>query len=151
MGAGAVRETTHDAEHGGGDETQFIAALRAGEESAFVELIDRYHAGLVRLAQVFVRDAALAEEVVQEAWLGVLRRLDRFEARSSFKRWISSILINQRRLLVGERLYPHAQPSFVTSSRTRPCTTCPAAGKPSGKVWITTRTRSSCWLLMCAS
>src|SRR6267378_7831955 len=47
MGAGAVRETTHDAEHGGGDETQFIAALRAGEESAFVELIDRYHAGLV--------------------------------------------------------------------------------------------------------
>src|ERR1700746_2476518 len=95
MGAGAVRETTHATGHGPGDETQFIAALRAGEESAFVELIDRYHAGLVRLAHVFVRDAAVAEEVVQEAWLAVLRGLDRFEARSSLKRWISSILINE--------------------------------------------------------
>src|SRR6266568_1345585 len=95
MGAGAVRETTHDAEHDGADETQFIAALRAGEESAFVELIDRYHAGMVRLAHVFVRDAAIAEEVVQEAWLGVLRGLDRFEAHSSLRRWISSILINR--------------------------------------------------------
>jgi RNA polymerase sigma-70 factor (ECF subfamily) len=93
MGAGAVRETAHETGHGGGDETQFIAALRAGEEPAFVELIDRYHAGMVRLACVFVRDAAIAEEVVQEAWLGILRGLDRFEARSSLKRWISSILI----------------------------------------------------------
>jgi RNA polymerase sigma-70 factor, ECF subfamily len=94
MGAGVVRETTHGAEHGGGDETQFIAALRAGEEPAFVQLIDRYHAGLVRLAHVFVRDAAVAEEVAQETWLGVLCGLNRFEARSSLKRWISSILIN---------------------------------------------------------
>jgi RNA polymerase sigma-70 factor, ECF subfamily len=93
--AGAVRGTTRGAEYGGGDETQFIAALRAGEETAFVELIDRYHAGMVRLAHVFVRDAAIAEEVVQEAWLGVLRGLDRFEAHSSLRRWISSILINR--------------------------------------------------------
>jgi RNA polymerase sigma-70 factor, ECF subfamily len=95
MGAGAVRGTTHDTGHGGRDETQFVAALRAGEEPAFVELIDRYHAGMVRLARVFVRDAAIAEEVVQEAWLGILRGLDRFEARSSLKRWISTILINR--------------------------------------------------------
>ncbi len=95
MGTGAVRETTHDTGHGGGDETQFIAALRAGQEPAFVELIDRYHAGMVRLAQMFVRDAAVAEEVVQEAWLGVLHGLARFEARSSLKRWISTILINR--------------------------------------------------------
>ena len=81
MGAGAVRETTHDTGHGGGDETQFIAALRAGEEPAFVELIDRHHAGMVRPARVFVRDAAIAEEVAQEAWLGILRGLDRFLAR----------------------------------------------------------------------
>src|SRR5713101_1995295 len=95
MGAGAVRETTHDTGHGGGDETQFIAALRAGEESAFVLLIDRYHAGMVRIAQMFVRDAAVAEEVVQEAWLGVLHGLARFEARSSLKQWISTILVNR--------------------------------------------------------
>ena len=94
MGGDPIREATHEAMSPHGDDTQLIAALRAGEESAFVLLIDRYHAGMVRIAQGFVRDAAVAEEVVQEAWLGVLRGLDRFEARSSLKRWISSILIN---------------------------------------------------------
>ena len=77
------------------DESYFIAALRAGDESAFVTLVDRYNDGLFRLAQMFVRDAAVAEEVVQDAWLGVLRGLNRFEARSSLKQWISTILINR--------------------------------------------------------
>src|SRR5256886_13276071 len=76
------------------DETEFIQALRAGDELAFVALIDRYQPGMLRLARVFVRDVSVAEEVVQEAWLAVLRGLERFEARSSLKRWISSILVN---------------------------------------------------------
>jgi len=76
------------------DETHFIEALRAGDESAFVVLIDRYHAGMLRLARVFVRDVSVAEEVVQDAWLAVVRGLDRFEARSSLKRWIASIVVN---------------------------------------------------------
>jgi len=76
------------------DETEFIQALRAGNELAFVALIDRYQPGMLRLARVFVRDVSVAEDVVQEAWLAVLRGLDRFEARSSLKRWISSILVN---------------------------------------------------------
>jgi RNA polymerase sigma-70 factor, ECF subfamily len=93
MGVKVRREAVRDG--GLDDETHLIAALRAGEESAFVLLIDRYHAGMVRIAQMFVRDAAVAEEVVQEAWLGVLRGLARFEARSSLKQWISTILINR--------------------------------------------------------
>ena len=48
-----------------------------------------------RLPRLFVKDAAIAEEVVQETWLRVPRRLDRFESRSSLKRWISAIVINQ--------------------------------------------------------
>src|SRR6266851_8238085 len=76
------------------DETHFIDALRAGDELAFVALIDRYQPGMLRLARVFVRDVSVAEEVVQEAWLAVLRGLDRLEARSSLKWWISSILVN---------------------------------------------------------
>src|SRR5437879_1552904 len=87
-----------DATHGGPthttDETEFIQALRAGNELAFVALIDRYQPGMFRLARVFVRDVSIAEEVVQEAWLAVLRGLHRFEARSSLKWWISSILVN---------------------------------------------------------
>ena len=95
MGVNAKREAVRDGGSLRDDETHLIAALRAGEESAFVLLIDHYHAGMVRIAQTFVRDAAVAEEVVQEAWVGVLHGLARFEARSSLKHWISSILVNR--------------------------------------------------------
>ena len=91
-------DTVAEAAHGGptytADEAHFVAALRAGDELAFVALIDRYQPGMLRLAGVFVRDVSVAEEVVQEAWLAVLRGLHRFEARSSLKWWISSILVN---------------------------------------------------------
>ncbi len=65
--------------------------LRTGDESAFVVLIDRYNAGTLRLARAFVLDVSVADEVVQDAWLAVVRGLDRFDARSPLKRWISSI------------------------------------------------------------
>jgi RNA polymerase sigma-70 factor, ECF subfamily len=72
-----------------------VAALRRGDERAFGELIDRYHPALVRLAITFVRDRAVAEEVVQETWLGVFQGIDRFEGRSSLKTWIYRILTNK--------------------------------------------------------
>jgi RNA polymerase sigma-70 factor, ECF subfamily len=59
--------------------------LREGDEDAFMELVERHHAALVRLAQSFVSSRAVAEEVAQETWLGVLNGLDRFEGRSSLK------------------------------------------------------------------
>ncbi len=74
---------------------RLVAALRRGEEAAFAELVDRYNAALLRLAATFVRDRAVAEEVVQETWLGVLQGIDRFEARSSLKTWIYRILTNR--------------------------------------------------------
>ena len=95
MGVKAGREAVREGGSGLDDEAHLIAALRAGEEPAFVLLVERYQAGMVRIAQMFVRDAAVAEEVVQEAWLAVLRGLTRFEARSSLKQWISTILINR--------------------------------------------------------
>lgn len=78
-------------------ERAWIERLRAGDESAFVELVDRYDGQLRRLARSFVRTNALADDVVQETWLAVLRGLDRFEERSSLKTWIFRILINRAR------------------------------------------------------
>ncbi len=60
-------------------------------------LVDRHGAALLRLARTFVRDRAVAEEVVQETWLAVLNGIDRFEGRSSLKTWIFQILSNRAR------------------------------------------------------
>ncbi len=79
------------------DERALVAALRRGEEAAFVELVRRHGASLLRLARTFVRDQAVAEEVVQETWLAVLNGIDRFEGRSSLKTWIFQILSNRAR------------------------------------------------------
>jgi RNA polymerase sigma-70 factor (ECF subfamily) len=78
----------------GGDDVRLVRALRNGDESAFAELIDMYHGSLLRLARSYVSDRAVAEEVVQETWLGVIRGIDRFEGRSSLKTWIYRILTN---------------------------------------------------------
>jgi len=76
-------------------ERALVAALRRGDEAAFVQLVERYGASLLRLARTFVRDRAVAEEVVQETWLAVLSGIDRFEGRSSLKTWIFQILSNR--------------------------------------------------------
>jgi RNA polymerase sigma-70 factor (ECF subfamily) len=84
------------------DEQQLIAALRAGDERAFTALVDSYGPAMLRLALAHTPSRAVAEEVVQEAWVGVLRGLDRFEARSSLKTWVMSIVLNTARTR-GER------------------------------------------------
>jgi RNA polymerase sigma-70 factor (ECF subfamily) len=76
------------------DESALVAALRAGDEDAFMELVREYSPGMRRLALTFVRTPAVADEVVQDAWVGVLRGIDRFEGRSSLKTWIYRIVAN---------------------------------------------------------
>lgn len=75
-------------------ERALVLALRSGDEAAFVDLVDRYTPSLLRVASSYVRSRAVAEEVVQEAWLGVLRGIGRFEGRSSLKTWIFRIAVN---------------------------------------------------------
>lgn len=77
------------------DDAQLVAALRRGDEAAFVALVERYHMSLIRVAQQYVSSRALAEEVAQETWLGVLQGLQRFEGRSSLRTWIFHILTNR--------------------------------------------------------
>jgi RNA polymerase sigma-70 factor (ECF subfamily) len=77
------------------DDKALIQELRAGSESAFVGLVTRYNCEMIRVALCFVRDEATAQEVVQDAWLGVLKGLATFEGRSTLKSWIFSIVVNQ--------------------------------------------------------
>ena len=78
-------------------EAALIEALRQRDEAAFVALVGRYHGPMIRLAMVYSRNRAVAEEIVQDAWLGVLQGIAGFEGRSSFKTWLFRILVNRAR------------------------------------------------------
>jgi RNA polymerase sigma-70 factor, ECF subfamily len=79
------------------DDAELVARLQAGDEAAFAEVVDRYHASLLRVAATFVPSRAVAEEVVQDTWLGVVRGIERFEGRSSLKTWLFRIVVNRAR------------------------------------------------------
>lgn len=84
------------------DDTELLRRLRAGDEQAFVILVRRYHDAMLRLASSFVPSRAVAEEVVQDTWMGVVRGIGGFEERSSFRTWLFRILVNRART-TGER------------------------------------------------
>jgi RNA polymerase sigma-70 factor (ECF subfamily) len=76
---------------------ELLAGMRAGDEGAFRVFVGRYHGAMIRAAARYVSSPAIAEEVAQEAWMGVIRGLDRFEGRSSVKTWLFRIVENQAR------------------------------------------------------
>jgi len=78
-------------------EAVLVDRIRRGEETAFMELVERLHAPLLRVALTFVHGEAVAEEVVQDTWVAVLEGIHRFEGRSSLKTWIFRILMNRAR------------------------------------------------------
>ena len=76
-------------------EQQLVDALRGGDEQAFTHLVSRYHGAMLRVARNYVACGAVAEEVVQETWLGVVNGIHGFRGGSSLKTWIFRILINR--------------------------------------------------------
>jgi RNA polymerase sigma-70 factor, ECF subfamily len=76
-------------------EERLLARLRAGDETAFRELVKRHDRAMKRIALTFVRSPSVADEVVQDTWLAVIKGLERFEGRSSLKTWIFRILANR--------------------------------------------------------
>jgi RNA polymerase sigma-70 factor, ECF subfamily len=76
------------------EEADLVARLRAGDERAFESIVETYHGTMITVARTYVKTHDVAEEVVQETWLSVLRGLDRFEGRSSLKTWILRIVAN---------------------------------------------------------
>jgi RNA polymerase sigma-70 factor (ECF subfamily) len=89
---------------------ELVAGLRDGDERAFVVLVQRHHSQMLYLAQTFVATRAVAEEVVQDAWLGVIRGIGNFEGRSSLKTWILRIVINRARSIGSKE---HRETRFV--------------------------------------
>jgi RNA polymerase sigma-70 factor (ECF subfamily) len=75
-------------------ERREVDALRAGDEHAFRELIRRHGPSMIRVAKAYVRDRAVAEEIVQETWIRVLRGLEGFQGRASLRTWIFTVLTN---------------------------------------------------------
>jgi RNA polymerase sigma-70 factor (ECF subfamily) len=76
------------------EDLRLVARLRAGDQDAFMMLVERHQPAMLRIARMYVSSRAIAEEVVQDTWLGVLRGLDGFQGRSSLRTWMFRILVN---------------------------------------------------------
>jgi RNA polymerase sigma-70 factor (ECF subfamily) len=88
-------------------DVELLNRLRGGDEEAFVTLVTRYQPSMLRLAGSLVSNQAVAEEAVQDTWMGVVRGLERFEGRSSLKTWLFHILVNRARS-ASSREHHHA-------------------------------------------
>ena len=98
-------------------DVELLSRLRKGDEEAFVMLVARYQQPMLRLACSMVPNQAVAEEAVQDTWMGVVRGIERFEGRSSFKTWLFRILVNRAAL---GRLPGASERANRVASRRRP-------------------------------
>ncbi len=80
-----------------GDDTDLVPRLAAGDQAAFERIFRRHNAAMVRLCNLIVRNHSTAEEVVQDAWLSVLKGIGGFEGRSRLASWIFAIAVNKAR------------------------------------------------------
>ena len=87
--------------HAGDADADLVTGLKRRDEAAFVTLVERYQGPLLRLALVYCRSRDIAEEVVQDVWLGVLQGIDRFEGKAAFRTWLFRILVNRARTNAG--------------------------------------------------
>lgn len=74
-----------------------VKRIVSGDEAVFIDLVRRLQRPLLRLAEVYVGRGAAAEEVVQDAWVGFIDGMGRFEGRSTLQTWIGSIVVNKAR------------------------------------------------------
>jgi RNA polymerase sigma-70 factor, ECF subfamily len=76
------------------DDGTLVEALRRGDEAAFGWLVERYDGSLRRLARTYVATPAVADDVVQDTWLAVVKGIDGFEGRAALSTWLYRILTN---------------------------------------------------------
>ena len=78
-----------------------LAQVGAGSERAFLSLVERHHASLIRVARLWLAEPAAAEELVRATWMHLLRRMDRFDAQASLKAWLCAALVELVRARPG--------------------------------------------------
>jgi len=83
------------------EDRALVEHLRSGDERTFLSLVEKNHRAMVRAAMGFVASEAVAEEVVQEAWVGILQGLAKFEGRCPLRAWMFRILINCAKMRGG--------------------------------------------------
>jgi len=84
-----------------GSEEELLARLRSGDREGFATLVGDMQGRLLALARTFTSSSSLAEDIVQETWLAVIRGLRGFEGRSSLRTWIFSILVHRAKTLAS--------------------------------------------------
>ena len=77
------------------DDRAAIARVLAGDRAAFEILVRRYNQRLFRAARAITHSDADAEDVIQQAWLDVFRKLAQFRGDASFATWATRIAVHQ--------------------------------------------------------
>jgi len=116
-------------------DADLVAQLRAGDESAMAQLVDQWSPAMLRVARSFVGSAQSAEDVVQDAWLGMLSGLARFEGRSSLRTWTFSILVNRARTRGTREARTLPQPPLGPREALTADDWCPGSGWERSATW----------------
>jgi RNA polymerase sigma-70 factor, ECF subfamily len=116
-------------------DADLVALLRAGDEGAISQLVERWSPTMFRLARSFVDSPQSAEDVVQEAWLGMLNGLARFEGRSSLRTWMFTILVNRARTRGAREARTVPQPPLATRGEANADDWFPGPGGEAARIW----------------
>ena len=123
-------------------DADLVAQLRAGDESAMAQLVDEWSPAMHRVARSFVGSAQSAEDVVQDAWLGMLNGLARFEGRSSLRTWTFSILVKRARTRGAREARTLPQPPLAPREALSADDWCPGPGAERPATWSSIHAQS---------
>ena len=116
-------------------DANLVALLRAGDEEAISQLVEQWSPTMLRLARSFVDSPQSAEDVVQEAWLGMLSGLARFEGRSSLRTWMFTILVNRARTRGAREARTVPQSPLASRGEANADDWFPAPGGEAARIW----------------
>jgi RNA polymerase sigma-70 factor (ECF subfamily) len=131
-----MSQAAHQADDVTCTDADLVALLRAGDEEAISQLVERWSPTMLRVARSFVDSPQSAEDVVQEAWLGMLSGLARFEGRSSLRTWTFTILVNRARTRGAREARTIPQPPLGTRGEPNADDWFPGPGGESAQTWF---------------